>query len=441
MDRLVPQAYRKYGLYVNNFRSFPLKDDGLKPVERRMLLTTYMVAREKFVKSARVTGTCMARFHPHSDAYGTLFQMVKNGFVEGQGNWGNNLGVDSTPPAASRYTECKIFKETIDDAFKLIKHVPWSESELDDEPEYLPTKFPFCLMGTDYTQGIGFGFRTYIPCFQKEDLRKRLFWLLSGKKGIEPIIAPISSCKITSPKEDLQSLLTTGKGKLEVHGLISISAAQCKVVVKSWPPGKRFESILNKAPIKKQLENLDIGFIDSSNGKNGTAIIFSVTKQRNREKIFTECVKNLKSAIKGSVSFETITVDKQQQVQVTSIDDMLLNTYVMYTKANQRMLVSEIGKANDAITEMDYLEKIKGPLIKVMSQQSSSLTKEELPKIIKQISTESKVEENVVKELVTKYRIQKLLTFKTDTNELNIKRVALQNDLATLDKFVLDQYR
>jgi DNA gyrase/topoisomerase IV subunit A len=441
MDRLVPQAYRKYGLYVNNFRAFPLKDDGLKPVERRMLLTTYLVAREKFVKSARVTGTCMARFHPHSDAYGTLFQMVKNGFVEGQGNWGNNLGVDSTPPAASRYTECKIFRETVNDAFNLIKYVPWGESELDDEPEYLPTKFPFCLMGTDYTQGIGFGFRTYIPCFQKDDLKKRLFWLLSGKKGVEPIIAPMSNCKITSPKIELQSLLTTGKGKINVQGLISVSAVQCKVVVKSWPPGKRFESILNKASIKKQLENLDIGFIDSSNGKNGTAIIFSVTKQRNREKIFKECVKNLKDAIKGSVSFETITVDMQKQVQVTSIDDMLLNTYAMYTKANQRMLVSEIGKANDAILEMDYLEKIKGPLVKVMSQKGALLTKEDLPKIIKQISIESKVEENVVKELITKYRIQKLLTFKTDTQELNDKRVALQTSLSTLDKFVLDQYR
>jgi DNA gyrase subunit A len=441
MDKLVPQAYRKYGLYVNNFRSFPLKDDGLKPVERRMLLTTYLVARDKFVKSARVTGTCMARFHPHSDAYGTLFQLVKNKFVEGQGNWGNNLGVDSTPPAASRYTECKIMKETIDDAFNLIKHVPWSESELDDEPEYIPTKFPFCLMGTDYTQGIGFGFRTYIPCFEKEDLKRRLFWLLSGKKGTEPIIAPITPCKITSPKTDIQTLLTTGKGKIDVQGVISVSSAQCKAVIKSWPPGKRFESILNKAPIKKQLENLDIGFIDSSNGKNGTAIIFSVTKQRNRQKIFNECVKNLKSAIKGSISFETITVDKQRQVQVTSIDDMLLNTYAMYTAANQRMLVSEIGKTNDAVVEMEYLEKIRPHLVKVLSTKTASLTKKELPGIIKQISSGSKVEENIVKELISKYRIQKLLTFKTDTKELNAKMVALQKDLSTLDKFVLDQYR
>jgi DNA gyrase/topoisomerase IV subunit A len=441
MDRLVPQAYRKYGLYVNNSRSFPLKDDGLKPVERRILLTTYLVARDKFVKSARVTGTCMARFHPHSDAYGTLFQMVKHDFIEGQGNWGNNLGVEPTPPAASRYTECKISKETIEMAFELIKHVPWSESELDDEPEYIPTRFPFCLMGNDYTQGIGFGFRTFIPCYEKEDLKLRLFWLLSGKKGTEPIIAPKTSCRITAKKEDLQELLTTGKAKIDVSGIASVSSAQCKVVIKSWPPGKRFESILNKAPIKKQLENLDIGFIDSSSGKNGTAIIFSVSKQRNRTKIFNLMVKNIREALIGAVSFETITVDRQRQVQITSIDDMLLNTYAMYSQANKRMLISEINKTNDSVVEMNCLEKIKGPLVKVMAEKGASLTKEELPKIIKRISSESKVEENVVKELVTKYRIQKLLTFKTDTQDLNDKMVDLQTKLSTLDKFVLDQYR
>ena len=441
MDRLVPQAYRKYGLYVNNFRSFPLKDDGLKPVERRILLTTYLVARDKFVKSARVTGTCMARFHPHSDAYGTLFQMVKHDFLEGQGNWGNNLGVEPTPPAASRYTECRISKETIGMAFNLIKHVPWSESELDDEPEYIPTRFPFCLMGNDYTQGIGFGFRTYIPCYSKVDLKARLFWLLSGKKGNEPIIAPKTNCKITATKEDLQELLTTGKAKIAVAGVISVSAAQCKVIIKSWPPGRRFESILNKAPIKKQLENLDVGFIDSSSGKNGTAIIFSVSKQRNRTKIFNLLVKNIRTALIGSVSFETITVNRQRQVQVTSIDDMLLNTYEMYTQANKRMLTSEIGKVNDSILEMDCLDKIKTPLVKVMSEKGSTLTKDQLPATITRIAKESKLTYEIVKELLSKYRIQRLLTFKTDTQELNDKMVDLQTNLSTLDKFVLDQYR
>ena len=50
MDSLVPKMYKTYGSYVNSFRSFPLKDDGCKPVERRVLLSAYEIAREKFVK-------------------------------------------------------------------------------------------------------------------------------------------------------------------------------------------------------------------------------------------------------------------------------------------------------------------------------------------------------------------------------------------------------
>ena len=284
MDRLVPQAYRKYGLYVNNSRALPLKDDGLKPVERRILLTAYLVARDKFVKSARITGTCMAKFHPHSDAYGTLVQMVNQNFVVGQGNWGNTLGVDPSGAAASRYTEAKLSKETDNMAFELINHVPWSESELDDEPEYLPTRFPFCLMGIKATEGIGFGFSTYIPCYSNEDLKRRLFWLLSGKKGTEPIISPKTSCKITSPPSALQELLTTGKAKINLQGNISASAVQCKVVIKSWPEGRSFQSILNKGPIKKQLESMDIGFIGLMVKQE--PLLFSVLPDKEIEKRF-----------------------------------------------------------------------------------------------------------------------------------------------------------
>jgi len=440
MDKLVPQAYKRYGLYVNNFRSLPLDLDGLKPVERRILLTAYWIAREKFVKSARVEGTCMAKLHPHSGAYGTIVQMVKQGFITGQGNWGVYFGMDPLGAAASRYTECKLSKSTIDMAFNLIKHVPWSESELDDEPEYLPTRYPFCLMGNDYTQGIGFGYRTYIPCFDVEDLKARLLWLLGGKKTTEPIIKPKSDCKITALNVDLQTLLTVGKAKIELNGIISVSNAQCKVVVKSWPPGKRFESILNRPSIKKQLIAQDIGFIDSSTGKTGTAIIFTVLKQRNRQKIFNLFVKNIKAALKGSVSFETITVDKQKNVQVSSIDDMLLNTYKMYTEANKRMLTYEVVKTNDAILEMNCLDKIKDPLIQIIGKKGSKLTKKEFPTTIKKIASMSKQSEDVVKHLLSKYHIQKLLTFKTDTQDLNDKLVDLQTKLNQLDKFVLAQY-
>jgi len=440
MDKLITDAYRQYGLYVNRFRAFPLFNDGLKPVERRILLTTYLVARDKFVKSARIEGTCMARFHPHSSAYGTLFQLVKNGFIEGQGNWGSNLGTDPVPPAASRYTEAKMPKETIDLAFNLINYVPWAESELDDEPEYIPTKYPFCLLGNDYVQGIGFGFRTMIPCYEKEDLKKRLIWLLNNKQGEEPVIAPKTDCKLVAKKEDLKQLLTTGKAKIDIQGIVNVDNIHSKIILRSWPPGRRFEAILNKASIKRQLDNQDIGFIDSSNGANGTMIIFTVLKQRNKDKLLKEFVKNLKEAVKGSISFEIITFDIQNGVKITSVDDMLLNTYKMYTAANKNMLNCLIEKTTEAIQEMDFLEKIKNPLINIIGKKDSKLTKDEFPKTIKIISDTSKVPEEIVKFLLSKYHIQKLLTFKTDTNDLNSKLNELQTKLKELDSFVISQY-
>ena len=108
MDKLIPHLYREYGLYINHSRAFPIDIDGLKPVERRVLLSAYQIARDKFIKSARIDGHTLGHFHPHSSSYGTMAQLVHQGFLDGQGNWGNDIGVESSPPAAMRYTEARL---------------------------------------------------------------------------------------------------------------------------------------------------------------------------------------------------------------------------------------------------------------------------------------------------------------------------------------------
>ena len=75
MDKILLPMYKKYGIMVNSNRMFCLDIDGLKPVERRILLSTYQIARDKMVKSARVDGHCMGNFHPHSSSYGTIVQL------------------------------------------------------------------------------------------------------------------------------------------------------------------------------------------------------------------------------------------------------------------------------------------------------------------------------------------------------------------------------
>jgi DNA gyrase subunit A len=431
--------YKRYGDYINSFRAFPLSIDGLKPVERRVLLSTYLVARNKFTKCARVDGTCLGRFHPHGSSYGTIVQMVKQGFLEGQGIFGNNLGVEPTGSAAMRYTECMLKESTYNMMFKLLKYVPHAENYdgSEEEPIYLPTMFPVCLMGKDYTSGIGFGFRTIIPCYEVNDLKKRLMWLL-GIRKTQPTIKPISDCEITAEKGELELLLTTGKTSIPVKGIIKFSNTTSKVIVKSWTSGKRFVSILNRVPIKKMLENGDIGWIDSSNKELGTEIVFTVLKQRNRAKIYKECLKQLRLATTGTVTFENTVTDLDENTKTISIDRMLLDTFQMFVNTNIKYLNDEIKKFYLNKSELKALEMIKPSLASVL--KIDKITKESLPERLQYISEKSKVEIEVVKELFVKYRIQKLLTIDTDTSAIDERIGEFQKNLENIEDYVFSIY-
>ena len=431
MDKIIPKLYKEYGEYINSFRAFPLGIDGLKPVERRVLLTAYLVAKDKFVKSARIDGTCIARFHPHGGVYGTIVNLVNQGFLDGQGNFGCKYGVEPVGAAAPRYTETKISKKILDLAFEYIKYVEWNRNDLGDkEPDSLPTMFPICLIGKDYTQGIGFGYRTLIPCYKISDLQKRLSWLL-GERKRKPIISPITDCEITSTPKELDTLLTTGKASIELHGKIVVDKKSSMVFLKSWPSGRRFESILNK--VSKFLNNQDIGFSDLSS--NNTNIVFQVLKQRSMEKIFDSFVDSLKEAVSGKISFETIVVDKNQQVQIKSIDSLLLDTYKAFEDVNKKKLVEDNLNLNILIDEYKLLDKIRQHL-----SPELSIKKIDIKKAISRIAKKVAVTEKVIKNLFSKYSINKLLTLDIDIMSLNENVKQNKEVLKNLRPFVINQY-
>lgn len=429
MDRILPELYRDYGLY-SNFRNFPKALDGLKPVERRVLLSAYKIARNKLVKSRQVDAYTIGHYHPHGECYGTIVQLVRQGFLIGQGNFGTTVGVEPVGAAAPRYTECRISDDTLNLAFKYIKYVPWTHTELDDkEPEFLPTMYPVCLLGTDYTQGIGFGFKTYIPCYTVSDLHKRLLWLLGIRKR-KPIIAPITDCQIVSKPKVLDELLTTGKAKIDVEGIIEIDARLNKVKLRSWPPGKRFESFLNK--FQKELSENMIGFSDLS--VKETEIVFQVMRERNRDKIFKEFVEKLRASIKGTISFETTVVDENQKVQIMSIDEMLMNTFNMFKDINDVMLQEEINSTQELIVEMNTLEIIR-PVLSTCLKNGYDVDQS-----LEIIQNETPISKNDAGEMINKYRIRKLLTLDTDTAKLKEEVNQLMENKKNLTDFVLQQY-
>lgn len=429
MDHNLPKLYKDYGEY-SNYRNFPLDIDGLKPVERRVLLSAFKIAKNKFAKSRQVDSYTTGHFHPHGECYGTIVQLVKQGFLVGQGNFGTSVGIEPVGAAAPRYTECKIGQKTIDLLFKMVNYVPWTQTELDDkEPFYLPTMFPACLLGNDYTQGIGFGYKTFIPCYNIEDLYKRLLWLLGVRKR-KPIIAPITDCVINSKPEVLDELLTTGKAKLEVEGVIDVNPIKNTVTLRSWPPGKRFESFLNK--FSKELNEGLIGFTDLS--VTETNIVFQVLRERNRDKIFKDFVSKLQKAIAGFISFETILTDTNQKVILKSIDDMLLDTYKMFRATNEKMLKDEIKNIENIIAEYNALEIIRPVLGDCLRGGF------DIENTLEEIEKATPVSAKVARTLFGKYKISKLLTLDTDTGTLESGKKELENKLQNLEPFVLEQY-
>jgi DNA gyrase/topoisomerase IV subunit A len=430
MDQTLPRLYKEYGEY-SNYRNFPLDLDGLKPVERRVLVSAYKIARAKFVKSRQVDAYTIGHYHPHGECYGTIVQLVRQGFLIGQGNFGSNVGVEPTGPAAPRYTECRIAQSTIDLAFKYIKYVPEIPTEMGDiEPAFLPTMIPLCLIGSEYTQGIGFGYKTYIPCYTFKSLKDRLLWLL-GHRKTEPIPVPISDCIVTASPADLKKLLTKGKNRINVEGIIEENPKQNMVVLKSWPPGKRFETILGK--FQSEMESGMIGFTDLSAVE--TNIVFQVLRERNRDKIYNDFVAKLKDVLKGAISFEITVVDVDNKVLVKSVDDLLMDTYNMFSGMAEKMLTDEVARITNVIEEYNLLEVIRPTLSECIGRR---LNVEDTLQSIKDTHKMKDIEP--VKQLISNYKINKLLTLEMDTNELNIQKKQLLQTLTELDKFLIDQY-
>src|SRR4051812_20886375 len=165
------RSYLDYSMSVIIGRALPDVRDGLKPVHRRILHTMNemgLAPNKKHTKCAKVVGQAMGVYHPHGDSaiYDTLVRMaqpfsLRYPLVDGQGNFGS---VDGDPPAAMRYTECRLMRiagELLADIdMETVDFVPnYDESTL--EPTVLPTRIPNLLVNG--SSGIAVGMATNIP--------------------------------------------------------------------------------------------------------------------------------------------------------------------------------------------------------------------------------------------------------------------------------------
>jgi DNA gyrase subunit A len=165
------RSYLDYAMSVIVSRALPDARDGLKPVHRRILYSMHengYTPDKKYVKSARVVGDVMGKYHPHGDQaiYDALVRMAQDfsmrlPLIDGQGNFGS---VDGDPPAAMRYTECRLARPAMELLEDIDKDTVDFQSNYDGnekEPVVLPARFPNLLVNG--AGGIAVGMATNIP--------------------------------------------------------------------------------------------------------------------------------------------------------------------------------------------------------------------------------------------------------------------------------------
>lgn len=185
------ESYIDYAMSVIVARALPDVRDGLKPVHRRILyamLEEGLRHNTKFRKSANVTGTVLARYHPHGDVavYDSLVRMAQDfnmryPLAQGQGNFGS---IDGDSPAAQRYTECRLSgvgEEMLRDIEKNTVNFVDNYDGTRKEPAVLPSPFPQLLLNG--TLGIAVGMATNIPPHNLTEVADALIYMLDHPKA------------------------------------------------------------------------------------------------------------------------------------------------------------------------------------------------------------------------------------------------------------------
>ena len=265
------RAYLEYALSVVKGRALPDVCDGLKPVQRRIL---YSMSRmglgfggangnsgAKPVKSARVVGDVLGRFHPHGDqsAYDALVRMAQDfsqryPLIDGQGNFGSR---DGDGAAAMRYTEARLAKITsllMDEIDEGTVDFQPNYDGSTEEPRQLPARLPFALLNG--ASGIAVGLATEIPSHNLREIADACVALIKTPKlSDEELFTLIpgpdypGGGQIISTATDIADAYRTGRGSLKVRArwkIEELARGQWQLVITELPPGVSTQKVLEE---------------------------------------------------------------------------------------------------------------------------------------------------------------------------------------------------
>lgn len=290
------KSYLDYSMSMITSRALPDVRDGLKPVHRRVLFGMQELGlhhNKPPKKCARVVGDVIGKYHPHGDAavYDSLVRMAQDfslryRMVNGQGNFGS---IDGDPPAAMRYTECRmtaLAEEMLADLEKeTVGFVPNYDDSL-KEPSVLPSKLPFLLVNG--TTGIAVGMATNMAPHNLSEVVDAIVKVVDDESiSIEDLFKIIPGPDfptggIIYGRSGILEAYRTGKGKVIIRARAEVVKTQNdreEIVITEIPYMVNKASLLEKiADLVRQKTIEGISFIRDESDRNGMRIVIGIKK-------------------------------------------------------------------------------------------------------------------------------------------------------------------
>ena len=366
------RSYLDYSMSVIIGRALPDARDGLKPVHRRILTAMDregMQHNKKYSKCAGVVGECLKKYHPHGDSsvYDALVRMaqpwsLRYPLVDGQGNFGS---VDGDPPAAYRYTECRmerIAEEMMADIeMETVDMVP-NFDETTDEPSVLPTRIPTLIVNG--SNGIGVRMATNIPPHNLTEVLNATIALVKNPKGgllevLKHVHGPdFPTAGILYGRAGIVDAYRTGRGRFLMRARVAIEnvTKDRQALIVTELPYQVNKSTLFKR-ISELVENKIISEIDTNtewtrdeSDRDGMRMVIGLKRGAQPEIVLNQLYKHTQLQESFSMIFLAVTNGQPKELGLADaiqlfidhrIDVVQRRTVFLLRKAREREHILE----------------------------------------------------------------------------------------------------
>jgi len=362
LESVMEDSFFRYSMSVIIDRALPDVRDGLKPVHRRILHSMNVNGNRsnaKFVKSARIVGDVMGKYHPHGDSsiYDSMVRLaqpwsLRYPLVQGQGNFGS---MDGDPAAASRYTEArmqKIADELLSDIEKQTVDFRDNYDGSEQEPTVLPAKLPNLLLNGQI--GIAVGMATNIPPHNLGELVDASIELIDNAEAtLEDLLKHVKgpdfpTGAVVYGGAPMRQAYQTGRGSVTIRAVADIEETKKgrhQIVVTEVPYGVNKASIVEKIAELYKEKKISISDLRDESARGKVRIVIEVKKDGYPKKVLNQLYKL--TALQTSFNYNMLALIDGIQPRILGLQEMLSEFIKHRQKVVRRRTEFELRKAKE----------------------------------------------------------------------------------------------